>query len=239
VDAAQDGDTVLVGDGTFSGNGNRDIDFHGKNIIVQSVHGPTKTIIDCGGYKSTDDSGNHRGFYLHSGEKLATISGFTIKNGYAPLSPAENVPFKDGGGILCVSSSPAIDNCLIINNFADHVGGGICVNYGSATITNCTLRNNSASAGGGMLDFSGGSDISNCLFTNNSALNGPAGGLYDVFGSSSVMVALRDLLHAPSRVIQRSTGLVLQQTLIVFLFLSIAFCGGTGHQLRVLMKSLF
>lgn len=69
VNASQDGNTVLVADGTYSGPGNRDIDFNGKSITVTSQNGPTKTIIDCGGYASTDGSGNHRGFYLHSGEK--------------------------------------------------------------------------------------------------------------------------------------------------------------------------
>ena len=82
VDAAANGDTVLVAAGTYSGPGNRDIDFHGKSLVVTSQAGPSSTIIDCGGYKSTDGSGNHRGFYLHSGEKNATIRGFTVKNGY-------------------------------------------------------------------------------------------------------------------------------------------------------------
>ena len=82
VDAADDGDTVLVAAGTYSGPGNRDIDFNGKSLVVTSQAGPASTIIDCGGYKTTDGSGNHRGFYLHSGERSATMSGFTVKNGY-------------------------------------------------------------------------------------------------------------------------------------------------------------
>lgn len=81
VNAAANGDTVLVADGTYSGDGNRDIDFHDKNITVKSVSGAAKTIIDCGGFDSTDGSGNHRGFYIHSGETAAVISGFTVKNG--------------------------------------------------------------------------------------------------------------------------------------------------------------
>ncbi len=39
VNAAANGDTVLVADGTYTGSGNRDIDFLGKNISVTSQHG--------------------------------------------------------------------------------------------------------------------------------------------------------------------------------------------------------
>ena len=187
IDAAQSGDTVLVADGTYSGPGNRDLDYYGKNLTVKSVNGATKTIIDCGGYASTDGSGDHRGFYLHSGETAnAIISGLTIRNGYAPVSPSENFPTKDGGGILCISCSPAISDCIITDNIALHVGGGICVSYGNAKITNCVLQNNSASAGGGMLDFNSSSTVLNCQFISNVATNGFAGGLYEVFSTSIV-----------------------------------------------------
>ena len=47
IDAASDGDTVLVADGIYTGDGNRDIDFKGKAITVCSASGPDKCIIDC------------------------------------------------------------------------------------------------------------------------------------------------------------------------------------------------
>ena len=47
IDASVDGDTVLVADGTYAGQGNKDLDFNGKELIVQSENGPLKTIIDC------------------------------------------------------------------------------------------------------------------------------------------------------------------------------------------------
>ncbi len=40
IDAAILGDTVLVADGTYTGDGNRDIDFGGKGIVLKSENGP-------------------------------------------------------------------------------------------------------------------------------------------------------------------------------------------------------
>ncbi|MCH8293914.1 hypothetical protein IH992_22765 [Candidatus Poribacteria bacterium] len=47
VDAAIDGDTVLVSDGIYAGTGNTSIRFFGRAITVRSVNGPARTIIDC------------------------------------------------------------------------------------------------------------------------------------------------------------------------------------------------
>lgn len=91
IDSAATGDIVLVADGTYTGDGNRDLDFGGKAIVVMSENGPELTIIDCEG--SPGDY--HRGFYFHSGEGPASVlRGFTIKNGRIPYP-------DDGGGILC------------------------------------------------------------------------------------------------------------------------------------------
>ncbi|MHC4500820.1 MAG: LamG-like jellyroll fold domain-containing protein, partial [Planctomycetota bacterium] len=69
IDAAVNGNTVVVLPGTYTGEGNRDIDFLGKAITVRSIdpNDPNivaATIIDCNG--TEDDP--HRGFYFHSGE---------------------------------------------------------------------------------------------------------------------------------------------------------------------------
>src|SRR5512146_2363 len=68
-------DTVLVGPGTYTGAGNRDIDFGGVDVAVISRDGPEATLLDC------ERAG--RGFYLHSYETSASrIEGLTIRNGY-------------------------------------------------------------------------------------------------------------------------------------------------------------
>lgn len=80
IDAAQTGDIVVVSDGIYTGEGNKNLDFKGKKITVTSLNGPASTIIDC--------EGSGRAFYFHSGETPdSVLSGFTIRNGAPAVSP--------------------------------------------------------------------------------------------------------------------------------------------------------
>ena len=79
IDAALAGDTVVVLDGSYTGTGNRDIDFTGKAITVRSQNGPENCVIDCQG--SAEEG--HRGFYFGSGEdENSVLEGFTITHGH-------------------------------------------------------------------------------------------------------------------------------------------------------------
>jgi hypothetical protein len=49
IDYAHSGEIVEVGPGTYSGDGNRDIDFRGKAITLRSSAGAGSTVIDCTG----------------------------------------------------------------------------------------------------------------------------------------------------------------------------------------------
>ncbi|MHC4096154.1 MAG: hypothetical protein ACYSU3_08850 [Planctomycetota bacterium] len=104
IDASSGHATINVLDGTYTGSGNRDIDFYGKAIILRSLNGPAKCVIDCGGLG--------RGFDFHSGETQQTIvAGFTITNGQS----------DSGGAVRCVNSSPQISNCVIRDNKPDGI----------------------------------------------------------------------------------------------------------------------
>jgi hypothetical protein len=191
IDDSNDGDTIIVADGTYTGVGNRDIDFFGKAITLRSENGPQNCIIDCNGTK-TDP---HRGFIFQSGEELdSLVEGFTITNGYAPMEetgPPFDIYESVGGAILCWGSSPTINHCVFTGNSANSVdsfafgfGGAIsCYGYSSPTITYCVFNGNSAEHGGGVSNYLGSSPIlANCLFRNNSANgsnpDGPGGGMY-------------------------------------------------------------
>ncbi len=192
VNAAANGDTVLVADGTYSGPGNRDIDFNGKNLTVTSVNGPSSTIIDCGGSASTNGSGNHRGFYLHSGETGAVIRGFTVKNGY--MSFITGVADSGDGGGICIDGSNrvSVQNCIITENTAQNYGGGIhnASSGGTIELTNCAISGNNTQYAGGGVDnaiYNGTITLTNCTITgNNTVYNG--GGVFDYNTTSGTIL---------------------------------------------------
>ena len=171
IDAAVAGDTVLVADGTYTGEGNRDIDFKGKAITVQSENGYGNCIIDC--------EGDGRGFYFHSGEGgTSTLSGFTIRNGL--VSGTEK-----GGGIYFSQSSPTISNCTITLN-TGYTGGGIYSIFSNPKVSNCVISGNTATNGGGIYCTDSSPSIMNSTITANAA-HGDGGGIY-CGGSASPVI---------------------------------------------------
>lgn len=165
IDVSIDGDTVLVADGTYTGDGNRNIDFSGKAIVVMSENGPEVTIIDC------ENVG--RGFSFHSGEAATSVvKGFTISNGWAA---------DWGGGIYCVLSSPTIANCTFSGNKANWGGGGGMQNSNDSSpqVTNCTFSGNHGSLeGGGMHNDNSSPMVTNCTFSGNMSWD-DGGGMYN------------------------------------------------------------
>jgi hypothetical protein len=158
IDHSWPGSIIFVADGTYTGQGNRDIDFYGKAITVRSENGPVNCIIDC----QANFAETHNGFFFHTGEtQNSVLDGFTITHGYSPIG-------RWGGGICCIGASPAINNCIIINNEAGENGGGIgCVEYSCPDINNCIISGNTAMLQGGFSCYDSDPVIRNCIFTEN------------------------------------------------------------------------
>ncbi|MBD3182185.1 T9SS type A sorting domain-containing protein [Candidatus Poribacteria bacterium] len=82
INAARNGDLIIVADGIYKGENNKNLDFNGKVITVESENGPESTIIDC--------ENNGRAFYFHSGENNeSVVKGFTIMNGSPGGNPIQ------------------------------------------------------------------------------------------------------------------------------------------------------
>jgi hypothetical protein len=178
INRSWNGGRVLVADGVYSGQGNRDIDFKGKAITVRSENGPENCIINCNGTETEP----HRGFYFHNNEgNDSVLDGLTITNGWGPnvCSPFGCYPL--GGGIYCYSSSPTVTNCILSENSAEGGGGGMYNRDGSSpVVANCTFIGNTAEeyTGGGMYNEDDcDPKVINCIFIKNSALSG--GGIYN------------------------------------------------------------
>ena len=171
IKASVDGDTVLVADGTYTGTGNKNLDFEGKALTVLSENGPDFTVIDC------ENSG--RGFNFHSEEdSLSSLIGFTVRNGKVP---------GYGGGIRCYQSSPNILNCTICENTADTHGGGIyCNDSASPKISDCRITDNFALISGGIHCRSHSAPIiTNSKISGNTADN-EGGGIHCLMSSPTI-----------------------------------------------------
>ena len=174
IDASEPGDEIILADGTYTGQGNRDIDYKGKAITVRSENGPANCVIDCEG--TTIEP--HRGFFFHSGEsRKSVLDGVAIVNG-----TTEDSPFNGGGAIACKYwSNPTIKNCVLSNNTTGEWqgGGGIyCDAYSGPHIYNCVITNNTSGYGGGSGIYCIGSspNIESCLVSKNSRTGIRCGG---------------------------------------------------------------
>ncbi|MHC4945394.1 MAG: right-handed parallel beta-helix repeat-containing protein [Planctomycetota bacterium] len=165
IDAADEGDLVLVDRGTYLEN----INFQGKAITVKSAEGPDFTMID-GGQK-----GSVVTFTTWEGEK-SVLEGFTISNGSGSAIDYYNESYTCGGGIYCHAfSSPTIRNNIICNNQVDHWGGGIfCHKRASPQIRNNVLFENKAESGGAIYCLRESSPfiLENAVYTNEAESGG-------------------------------------------------------------------
>jgi hypothetical protein len=153
IDATVDGDEVVVADGVYTGNNNKELDFEGKTIAVRSANGPDACIIDCEGFANA--------FRLTSGETAESlIEGFTITNGSAGV----------GGGMYLYGDT-TVRNCVFTNNEADICGAVRHDGLGEMTFDNCTFSGNRALVAPGALGSfgSGRLNVIDCVFADNEA----------------------------------------------------------------------
>jgi parallel beta-helix repeat protein len=127
IDAAVNGDTVLVAAGTYYEN----INFKGKAITAASyflVDGDTthinSTIID--GSRPSDPNKGSVVSFTSGEDTTSVICGFTITGGTGTIYDAET---RVGGGIYCKNSGARISHNKIVDNKINHNyacdGGGI------------------------------------------------------------------------------------------------------------------
>lgn len=194
IDASTNGDVIELADGTFTGDGNRDINYGGRQITVCSRSGaPTDCVMDCQGSEVEP----HRGFLFDSHEgHLSVLRGITIEDGYQDA----------GGGVMVWFSDPLIRDCVFLNNRAEQGAGGWWYGCPDAVLIDCQFRHNTAalvgggiygwetpfrlngctfdanaaeSWGGGVCALYGEPTVTNCTFHHNSALEGGAIGAFD------------------------------------------------------------
>lgn len=174
VDAAANGDTVLVGPGTYVQTPRLHFRRHG--VHVASTEGPLATFLTT----ATPATSVVRFDQVGTPFAEDSLEGFTIHGGQGTAEFGTSSFY--GGGILIVGARPRIERCVITDNhvvgpFAQ--GGGIAVYEAGATIKDCVISGNSATYSGGgyfQIWLSAPTHMTNCLVVGNTA--GRGGGVY-------------------------------------------------------------
>jgi len=162
IDSADDGDMILVADGTYVEN----INFGGKNLKLVGANQET-TIIDG------DNAGTVVTF--ENGENsTAILSGFTITNGNG--SGIEGYEGR-GGGVFCINSSPTLKDLTVNGNQAETSGAGLWFGYSNSQLVDLIISNNVAAgelgAGGGIsINYNSDLTLTNMLVIGNEAAYG-------------------------------------------------------------------
>lgn len=116
IDAAANGDTVLVAPATYLEN----VDFKGKAITVTGSGGATATIIDGG-----SQDGLATVVFANRETNASVISNFTIRGGGDTIFRGTR-----DGGIYVTNASPVIKNNVVTANYCHNIDIG----FGTATI---------------------------------------------------------------------------------------------------------
>ena len=173
INAAVDGDTVLVQPGTYVEN----INFYGKSIVVASLF---LTTGDTAYISQTVIDGNSNGsvvMFENQEDTAAVLIGFTITNGYA--GGGDDWLENCGGGIYCgLRSTPRLEHLRVIGNESENMGGGIfCYSNASPSLVNVTVSQNIAYIGGGIyFEYESSPSLMNVTVSGNMA--DYAGGIY-------------------------------------------------------------
>ena len=178
------GDTIELTDGVFSGNGNRDLDYLGKAIVIRSSSGnPDQCILDCEG----SESAPHRGVWFDAGEGANSIlQGVTIRNGVAA---GQSAPAVLGGAVLITNNSrPTLIDVVFSDNSA-RSGGAIGILQGGGGFTRCRFIRNIGwwGTGGGVWGRSCTAMVDDCVFVSNRSHQAGGGATF----SSSPDVTVR------------------------------------------------
>ena len=151
IDAAEEGDTVLVHPGVY----NENVNFRDRNLTLASLFLTTgddayidSTVIDGGGNGITVN--------IRNGQSEETVvSGLTIRNGAANY----------GAGIYINGTTPTLDHLVVTSNTAARFGGGIYATHDAhPTLSHITISGNTGEIGNGGIHIY---DNSSAVFVNS------------------------------------------------------------------------
>lgn len=141
---------IEIGEGVYSGQGNRSLSVVDRPIMLISSSGAYRTVLDC------EEMGSGITFFGNP-TRATILRGLTIQNARG----------SEGGAISVQGGSPTIQNCVFRRNHAWR-GSGVYVGQGNPALIHCTIVDNESLGGGAGIHLAAGSAvILNSLIWNN------------------------------------------------------------------------
>jgi hypothetical protein len=156
LEAAQSGDFVLVGCGTYR---ERNLRLKSGVSLWSATLQPDCAVIDAGG--------RGRVFVFEDCDSTTVVVGFTLRGGFTEY---------DGGLVVCRDAGPRLSRCRLEGGSA--LRGGAVASRGARgpILEDCTLSGNVAGTIGGAVFWrsGGGSRLTRCTIESNVAASGGA-----------------------------------------------------------------
>jgi hypothetical protein len=215
INAAADGDEVVVANGTY----NTDVDIASKSITLRSASNlPAFCVINCTGAIGVNVIG--------AGEN-SVVRGFLIRNGLRGVevnagasASIENCIIQNHsiGGMFLNGEEVTVRNTIIRNNATSNAGAGVLIGQGDVTLRNCDFVDNAVT---GFNAFGGGvhvgADVSltivDCEFTGNTAIGsnlGRGGALYASGGATLPPITIMNTVFDDNEASERGGGLYVE-----------------------------
>jgi predicted outer membrane repeat protein len=161
VDTLAPGDTLILGSGVYTGDGNINVGIPARAFILTSETGdPEDCVIDCEGHLGP----GRTGFQFPAGSSGPVIRGITVRNGHG----------SGTGGAADIQGSPKFRDCIFESNYGDYMGGAMSIYNGTGfpEFKNCSFVSNQAALDGGAIYIDGVVlvvTVDSCSFYDNLA----------------------------------------------------------------------
>ena len=166
VDAASDGDEIVLGDGRFRGHGNWGIRVEEKALTIRSESGnPADCTIDC-------ERVNHGFEFILLWDRVAVLEGITVIRGGGDGAQL-------GGAVMCWFSSMILRHCEFRESDVAE-GGALYIDRSPSTIERCVIADNVATQypGGGIIAIESPVHLVDCTIVHNAdVLTAKGGGI--------------------------------------------------------------
>ncbi len=199
IQAAEDGDTVLVSPGTYYENLNllgKKITLASSFIFTGNFDDIKNTIIDGSQPRHPDTASC---ILMISGEDRTTmVTGFTLTGGKGTLWLDNHIGgyYREGGGILMENSSPVIMYNIIRDNEAINRTGGVSAGGGGMRmdggnpmiLNNIIIRNKGRYGAGIVLNYTSAEIYNNLIAYNTGGDDYGGSGIWAFAGTNAVVV---------------------------------------------------